>query len=137
MVLFQLPPNFKKDLQLLNDFLASLPKEMKCAFEFRHESWFGDELSAALRAKNAALCVADEKVEAPTVATADHSYFRLRDLGYTKADLARWAKIIALHNQSAKDVYVYFKHEESGVGPKFAQQLMKLLGPKATSAEAS
>jgi uncharacterized protein YecE (DUF72 family) len=137
VVLFQLPPNFKKDLPLLKDFLASLPRAMKCAFEFRHESWFDEELYAALRAKNAALCIADEKVEAPAVVTADHGYFRLRDVGYTKADFARWAKTIAQHSEGAKDIYVYFKHEESGVGPKFAQQLMKLLGPKVVNADAS
>jgi uncharacterized protein YecE (DUF72 family) len=137
IVLFQLPPFLKKDLPLLKDFLASLPHSMRCAFEFRHESWFGDELFAALRAKNAALCIADsEKLKTPVVATADHGYFRLRDEGYTKKDIERWAEVISAQKKNAKDVYVYFKHEESGVGPKFAEQLMKILGPDAATSDA-
>src|SRR5262245_57905645 len=90
LVLFQLPPYLRKDLALLDDFLASLPRGMRSAFEFRHESWFGDEVFAALRAKNAALCIADsEKFTTPVVATADFGYFRLRDEGYAKKDIVR------------------------------------------------
>lgn len=132
VLLFQLPPYLRKDIPLLKDFLASLPREMKSAFEFRHESWFGDELFATLRAKNAALCIADtEKLATPVIATADYGYFRLRDQGYAKKDIARWAEVIAEQGRQAKDIYVYFKHEETGVGPKFAKQLMEILGPQA------
>jgi uncharacterized protein YecE (DUF72 family) len=128
MVLFQLPPFFKKDATVLSDFLASLPGKMKAAFEFRHESWFDDEVFAALRAKNVALCIADsEKLSTPTIATADLSYFRLRDEGYATKDIKRWAKIIDKHRTKAKDVYVYFKHEETGSGPEFAKILIDAL----------
>ena len=128
MILFQLPPFFKKDIGVLSDFLASLPNSMRCAFEFRHESWFAEETFTALRSSNAALCIADsEKLHTPNVATSDVSYFRLRDEGYQTKDIKRWAKVIAEHRKKAKDIYVYFKHEEAGAGPDFAKQLMKEL----------
>jgi uncharacterized protein YecE (DUF72 family) len=138
VILFQLPPYLPKDIPLLEDFLAALPREMKSAFEFRHESWITDEVFAGLRSKNSALCIADgEKVQSPIMATTDFSYFRLRDEGYTKMDIERWANTISEHAKCAKDVYVYFKHEESGVGPKFAAELMKLLGAQAVRPNAS
>jgi uncharacterized protein YecE (DUF72 family) len=132
VVLFQLPPYFKKDLPVFNDFLALLPSSMKCAFEFRHESWFGEEVFALLRTKNAAFCIADsEKLKTPVHATTGFTYFRLREDGYTKGDIGRWAEVIGEQGKQVSDVYVYFKHEESGVGPKFGVQLMELLGPQA------
>jgi uncharacterized protein YecE (DUF72 family) len=138
VVLFQLPPYFREDIPVLEAFLKSLPRGMKSAFEFRHESWFGDELYDLLRAKNAALCIADtEKLATPPVVTADFGYFRLRDVGYTDADLKRWAKLIKDHSNQTKDGYVYFMHEETGTGPKFAVKLMELLGPKAAASPAT
>jgi uncharacterized protein YecE (DUF72 family) len=132
VILFQLPPYVRKDIPLLKEFLTTLPRGMKNAFEFRHESWFGDELFATLRAENAALCIADsEKLATPVVATADFGYFRLRDEGYAKKDIARWADVVAKQGEQANDVYVYFKHEETGVGPQFAKQMMEILGPLA------
>jgi uncharacterized protein YecE (DUF72 family) len=82
-LLFQLPPNFKKDAGRLGDLLALLPPDLRCAFEFRHASWFADDVYDLLRARHAALCVADtEAGTTPLVATADLGYFRLRDQGY-------------------------------------------------------
>jgi uncharacterized protein YecE (DUF72 family) len=128
-VLFQLPPFLKNDNALLTDFLATLPAGLLSAFEFRHESWFNDETYAALKAKNVALCIADtETLSTPVTMTADYGYFRLRNPAYSKADIARWAKIIDGQRKKLKDVYAYFKHEESGVGPKFARQLLDELG---------
>ena len=69
--------------------------------------------------------------------TADHAYFRLRDEGYTKKDIEHWAKVIGAEGKKVTDTYVYFKHEESGIGPKFAAQLMDLLGPQAVRSAAS
>ena len=124
-VLFQLPPFLKNDTVLLKDFLATLPVELRSAFEFRHESWFNDDTFAALKSKNAALCIADtEELTTPIVVTADFGYFRLRNTRYTKADIKRWAKVISEHNRKAKDIFVYFKHEETGTGPRFARQLL-------------
>ena len=124
-VLFQLPPFLKNDTALLKDFLAIIPAELRSAFEFRHESWFNDETFAALKAKNAALCIADtDELSTPTIATAKFSYFRLRKIDLTKADIKRWAKVVEEHHRKAKDIFVYFKHEDTGTGPKFARQLL-------------
>jgi uncharacterized protein YecE (DUF72 family) len=126
-ILFQLPPNLKKDLSLLENFLAELPPGMKAAFEFRHESWFADEIYAALKNHNAALCIADsEKLSTPVVMTSDFGYFRLRDQ-YDKSALEKWAKIISDQPKSLADIFVYFKHEETGSGPVFAEELLELL----------
>jgi uncharacterized protein YecE (DUF72 family) len=129
VVLFQLPPFLKNDNDLLKDFLATLPANLQAAFEFRHDSWFNDDTFAALKAKNIALCIADtEELQTPVVVTADYGYFRLRNPAYIKKDIAHWAKTIAGQKKNSKDTYVYFKHEETGTGPKFARQLLDELG---------
>jgi uncharacterized protein YecE (DUF72 family) len=127
-LLFQLPPNFKKDTDRLAETLFLLPPDLRCAFEFRHETWLADDVYDLLRRRNAALCIADsEAASTPVVATADFGYLRLRDEGYTEADLARWAATITGFGGSWKDAFVYFKHEESGTGPAFARRLTELL----------
>jgi uncharacterized protein YecE (DUF72 family) len=124
-VLFQLPPYLRSDTALLNDFLATIPKEVQSTFEFRHSSWFSDETYSALKKGNVALCIADtEELSTPVESTADFGYFRLRNEAYKKADIARWTKVISERQQNWKTTYVYFKHEETGSGPKFAQQLL-------------
>ena len=136
---FQLPPNFRKDVARLGDLLAMLPRDERHAFEFRHHSWFDDEVYALLQAWNAALCVADtEKGTTPLHATADFGYLRLRDAGYTDDELARWAARV--RDPRWRDAYVFFKHEESGAGPALAQRLLDALGPalpRTESIEAS
>ncbi len=128
-LLFQLPPNMKKDLTVFDAFLAELPPRVCGAFEFRHASWFDDDVFARLRDRNLALCVSDsEKLSAPVTVTADYAYFRLRDEGYTPDDIANWAETIREKTAGCKDVYVYFKHEDEGKGPEFAQLLMQHLG---------
>lgn len=127
-VLFQLPPNFKKDLGRLGGLLDLLPATRRCAFEFRHESWFADDVYARLRGANAALCLADTEDETtPLEVTADWGYLRLRDQGYTAADLEEWSQTITRLGAGWHDAYVYFKHEEAGAGPAFAQQLRAIL----------
>jgi uncharacterized protein YecE (DUF72 family) len=129
-ILFQLPPNLKKDISLLDAFLADLPRRLCGAFEFRHASWLDDEVYERLRARNLALCVADsEKLSTPVEITADYAYFRLRDEGYTPADITRWGEIIARATAASREVFVYFKHEEEGKGPELARLLMSALGP--------
>jgi len=131
VLLFQLPPNFRRNDAVLAAFLRSLPEHTRAAFEFRHESWHDEAVFAALRARNVALCIADsEKMSTPVVATADYSYFRLRDEGYQPADIERWASTIAGLAQ-ARDAFVYFKHEEQGKGPEFAKLLMNIVAPRA------
>ena len=128
-LLFQLPPNLKKDLALFDAFLADLPPKVCGAFEFRHPSWLDDEVYSRLAARNLALCVADsEKLSTPVRLTADYAYFRLRDEGYTPDDIKRWAGTIAAETAQCRDVYVYFKHEEEGKGHEFAKLLMAQLG---------
>jgi uncharacterized protein YecE (DUF72 family) len=128
-LLFQLPPNFKKDVVLLQEFLSLLPPKTTAAFEFRNPSWLEDEVFDALRQKNIALCIADSDTrETPLVHTADYAYFRLRDEGYGEADIAKWTETARQAAGSARDVFVYFKHEDQGKGAAFGLQMMKNLG---------
>jgi uncharacterized protein YecE (DUF72 family) len=128
-LLFQLPPNFKKDLAVFDAFLEDLPPRVCAAFEFRHPSWLDDEVRDRLAARDLALCIADsEKLSTPVNVTAGYAYFRLRDEGYTPDDIARWADTIARETASCRHVFVYFKHEEEGKGPEFARLLMQKLG---------
>jgi uncharacterized protein YecE (DUF72 family) len=126
VLLFQLAPNFKKNTEVLNAFLALLPDGTRAAFEFRHTSWFEADVFDALRAKNVALCVADsEKLSTPVEVTADYAYFRLRDEGYQQADIEKWAGIVKALPPA--EAFVYFKHEEHGLGPDFAKRFMSAL----------
>lgn len=126
-ILFQLPPNFKKDVALLGDLLTQFPPDLRCAWEFRHASWFGDDVYDVLRTGNAALCVADtEDGTTPLEATADFGYVRLRDEGYKKKDLEDWAAKLRALGQGWSDVFVFFKHEGKGEGPKLAAKLAAL-----------
>ncbi len=128
-LLFQLPPTLKKDIGRLRAFLDSLPHGAPAAFEFRHASWFDDEVLGLLRQYQKALCVADsEKLRTPLHVTADFAYFRLRDEGYTAEDLRLWAERIGALPAACPEIFVYFKHEEQGIGPAFARQLMAHLG---------
>jgi uncharacterized protein YecE (DUF72 family) len=127
-LLFQLPPTFKRDDAVLESFLDVIPEGTRGAFEFRHASWHDTAVFDALRRRNLALCIADsEKMSTPLVTTADYAYFRLRDEGYERADIERWASVIGALVGPA-DVFVYFKHEEQGKGPEFANSLATLLG---------
>ena len=125
-VLFQLPPNLKKDLPRLQDFLPLLPAGSRCAFEFRHESWFADEVYEALRAAQAALCIAeDEDLATPPVATTGWGYLRLRRQDYGPDTIAAWRDRISA--QPWTEAFVYFKHEDEARGPLFAEGLARLL----------
>jgi uncharacterized protein YecE (DUF72 family) len=126
-LLFQLPPTFKKNTDVLREFTEVLPDGTRAAFEFRHPSWFDRDVFDLLRARNLALCVADsEKLSAPVEVTADYGYFRLRDEGYQQPDIERWAGVIKGLSALTR-AYVYFKHEEQGLGPEFAKRLIALL----------
>jgi uncharacterized protein YecE (DUF72 family) len=127
-LLFQLPPNFKIDLAVFDAFLEAFPPNVVAAFEFRNRSWLDEEVYARLKARNLALCIADsEKLTTPVRITADYGYFRLRDEGYQPEDIKRWAHTVRDQTAGCKDVYVYFKHEESGKGPEFARAFMEAL----------
>jgi len=126
VVLFQLPPNMKKDIGRLQTFLDSLPTEMRFAFEFRHESWFDDDLFSLLRAKECALVVSDTDAKplSEIISTATWGYLRLRRTSYDEKDLVEWMKRVK--NQKWKDAFVFFKHEDKGVGPKLAADFISL-----------
>jgi uncharacterized protein YecE (DUF72 family) len=125
-VLLQLPPNFEKDEEVLSGFLNELPDGMKAAFEFRHESWFDDAVYKVLRKHKAALCLAENAdIVTPREVTADFGYLRLRREDYSDADLKDWATFVK--KQKWKEVFIYFKHEERGVGPVFGEKMKGLL----------
>jgi uncharacterized protein YecE (DUF72 family) len=128
VLLFQLPPTFKRDDAVFQSFIESIPEGTRACFEFRHASWHDDAVFENLRRRNLALCIADsDKMSTPVVMTADYAYFRLRDEGYQPPDLDRWASVIR-DLQGPKDTFVYFKHEEQGKGPEFAKHLGQALG---------
>jgi uncharacterized protein YecE (DUF72 family) len=126
-LLFQLPPNFKKDVARLGDVLYMVPPELRMAWEFRNDSWFADDVYERLRARNAALAIVEDEAATPAVATADWGYFRLRAVDYTDARLRAWIETIRTIGAGWRDAFVFFKHEERGTGPALAQRLESLL----------
>lgn len=127
-VLFQLPPNMKKNLERLQAFLDALPDGHRAAFEFRNDTWFDDQVYGALRDAGAALCAADS-VDLPLtelVETTDWGYLRLRRMDYGPEALSAWAEKIAQTDWS--EAFVFFKHEEAGAGPKMAGEFLELVG---------
>jgi uncharacterized protein YecE (DUF72 family) len=126
-ILFQLPPNLKCDLKLLGDFLTLLPGDLRCSIEFRHPSWLAQEVYDALGSKNISLCVAEsEKLEIPEVITADFIYYRLRKPEYSlderKSIGERARELLA----QGKDLYLFFKHEDTPEGALYAEEVQKL-----------
>ena len=125
-VLFQLPPNLEVDHQLLRSFLGSLPKRLPTAFEFRHASWFADETYAALKEHDAALCVAEtEEMTTPEVATAGFVYYRFRKPNYAPDERKAMVDRIQQHLDAGRDVFAYFKHEETPEGAIYARELLE------------
>ncbi len=125
-LLFQLPPDFPKDLPRLRDFLALLPARCRVAFEFRHASWLDDAVFGLLRDRGAALCIAEAEagLDIPFVATTDWGYVRLRRPDYNPRELSAWGKRI--QEQNWRDVFVFFKHEDQGKGPQLAKRFLEL-----------
>ncbi len=123
-VLFQLPPFLKCDLELLKEFLKGLPKQTRCAFEFRHVSWFNDAVFTALQDANVALCLAEsDALETPNVGTADFSYLRLRKEKYSpKRRNAVTKRVKSLAKKG--DVFAFFKHQEKPEGPRYAEGIL-------------
>jgi uncharacterized protein YecE (DUF72 family) len=126
VVLFQLPPNMKKDLPRLDTFLQTLPPMPRTAFEFRHPTWFEDDVLELLRKGNHALCVSDTD-DMPTThidKTADWGYLRLRRVNYSRENLGDWVKRIA--DQNWTETFLFFKHEDAGTGPRLAAEFLEL-----------
>ncbi|MFV1985871.1 MAG: DUF72 domain-containing protein [Gemmatimonadota bacterium] len=127
VILYQLPPNFKRDDERLTDFIEQLPNPDRSAFEFRHETWFADAVFEILGSRNAALCLAetDEGNDPPPVATADWVYIRLRKTAYAEPDLETWVE--RLDGFDCREAYVFFRHEDAGVGPALAGRFTQML----------
>ena len=125
-LLFQLPPNLKKDVPRLREFLALLPSQRRAAFEFRHQSWFDEEVFSLLHDHQAALCIAEAEndLEVPFVATGDWGYLRLRRPDYGDEELKKWVNL--LRKQDWRDVFVFFKHEDKGKSPLMANLFLEI-----------
>jgi len=125
-LLFQLPPNVKADTDVLKEFLAILPRGVPSAFEFRHTSWFTDEVFDLLKACNRAVCVAEtEERVTPDVLTADFCYYRYRKPAYTPEERRNMISRIREHLAAGRDVFAYVKHEETPQGALYAVEVLK------------
>jgi uncharacterized protein YecE (DUF72 family) len=125
-VLFQLPPNMKADLSLLEAFLTKLPEGVRYAFEFRNASWLNDEVYKLLESRRAALCLAEsDKFEVPEVVTADFVYVRLRKEDYSPEERAEVAERVRRQLAAGRDVYCFFKHEDTPAGARYAEELLQ------------
>jgi uncharacterized protein YecE (DUF72 family) len=129
-VLFQLPPNLKADRKLLANFLKLLPKQLYAAFEFRNPSWFSEEIYSTLREHPAALCIAEtEELTTPEVATAGFVYYRFRKPNYPPDERKQMIDRIQQHLADGRDVFAYFKHEETPEGAIYARELLQSISP--------
>jgi len=125
-VLFQLPPNFKVDQTVLSEFLKALPRSVRAAFEFRHASWFEEATWQTLRERNIALCIAEtEERDTPDVVTADYAYYRYRKPSYTAEERQAMVGRIQQHLSEGRDVFAYFKHEETPEGALYAVDVLE------------
>jgi uncharacterized protein YecE (DUF72 family) len=128
-ILIQLPPNFKFDRPLLEDFLALRPPAFRFAFEVRHASWYTEETYEVLRKHETALCLSEtEEQTPPDIITATFTYARLRLEEYTPKQLKVWRQRIDAWLANGTDVYVYLKHEDAGKAPAYAGQLLGKTG---------
>jgi len=129
-ILVQLPPTFKFDKQLLEDFMGLRPPAFSFAFEVRHASWYTEETYSVLRQQGVALCLAEtDEQTPPEILTAPFTYLRLRREEYTPVQLADWRKRIDSWTAQGIDVYTYIKHEDAGKGPAYAKQLLGQAAP--------
>jgi len=126
LLLFQLPPYLKKDVPRLRAFLPLIPREQRFGFEFRHESWFDEEVFALLREHQSALCIAEAEdgVEVPFVSTANWGYLRLRRPDYGDTELKSWGDRV--RSQNWTDAFIFFKHEDEGKGPMMAKRFLEV-----------
>ncbi len=133
-ILFQLPPFLRCDLALLGEFLAGLPTDLRYAFEFRHASWLADGVYQVLARRGAALCLAEsEKLEIPEVVTAGFVYVRLRKTEYPPEERRAVAATVEKWLGQGRDVFVYFKHEETPEGALYAEELLTAVAGQARS----
>jgi uncharacterized protein YecE (DUF72 family) len=124
-VLFQLPPNFKAEIDTLAAFLEKLPADIRCAFEFRNRSWLIDEVYGLLEKHGVSLCLAEsDKLEVPRVLTANFVHARLRKPDYSAAEIAEIGERVRSITEGGRDVYAFFKHEETAAGALYAEEIL-------------
>jgi uncharacterized protein YecE (DUF72 family) len=134
VVLFQLPPQFEKNRERLASFLKMLPRRHLYTFEFRHKSWYADDIFELLRKRDIALCISDHHdAPSPWEVTARHVYVRghgptgrYRDY-YPEQTLRTWARTIRQWKRQRRNVFVYFDNDQKSAAPKDARRLMKLI----------
>lgn len=126
VVLFQLPPNMKKDLPRLQSFLETLPEQTRATFEFRHPTWLEDDVLQLLSKHKHSLCISDtdDMPISHIDKTADWGYLRLRRVNYSDENLAEW--LVRVREQKWKEAFVFFKHEDEGTGPKLAGKFLEM-----------
>jgi uncharacterized protein YecE (DUF72 family) len=131
-ILFQLPPNMKAVPEVLDGFLTMLPRSLRAAFEFRHQSWFGDEITEILRRHNAALCIAEsDDFQTPEIHTGPFAYYRFRCSDYSQEARNRLLDRVRQAGDGGKSVFAFFKHEERPESPMWALELLNSVQPKA------
>jgi uncharacterized protein YecE (DUF72 family) len=125
-VLFQLPPNFKAEKPTLAAFLEKLPGDVRCAFEFRNKTWLVDQVYRLLEKHSVSLCLAEsDKLEVPQVLTAGFVHARLRKPEYSDADLAEIGERVRGLLDGGRDVFAFFKHEETAAGALYAERVLR------------
>jgi uncharacterized protein YecE (DUF72 family) len=126
MVLFQLPPFFKCDQQKLELFLSVLPRGVPAAFEFRHDSWFTEEVYTLLRKHNIALCIHDaDDHTTPLEITTGFTYVRLRRTAYDDTQKSEWRDRFRTWARDGVEVFAYIKHEDNPEAPLIALDFAK------------
>jgi uncharacterized protein YecE (DUF72 family) len=133
VLLFQLPPNLKKDAERLAGFLEMLPQGAPAAFEFRNETWRSEDVHELLASRGMPLVCADtddQDDDEPIVSTGSWGYLRLRRPDYDDADLERWAAKVA--DTGWERAFVFFKHEDEGAGPRLAGRFLEIMGQRVT-----
>lgn len=134
-ILFQLPPNWRVNLERLSAFLDVLPDEKyRYVFEFRDRSWFDESVYDLLGSRKAALCIYDlDRWISPKRITADFVYVRLHGpegnyMGqYSKQALAGWAGAFSTWARQGRDIYCYFDNDHNGYAARDALSLKKML----------
>jgi uncharacterized protein YecE (DUF72 family) len=134
-ILWQLPPQWRVNLERLEEFLRALPRDLRFTFEFREPSWLTEEVYRILERYNAAFCIYDlARFHSPILTTADFAYVRLHGPGdkyqgsYSDAQLEQWARQAESWYALGKDVYIYFDNDQAAYAAHNAVTLKNLLG---------
>jgi len=133
-VLFQLPPTMKLNIQRLETFIAALPQGFRYTFEFRHPTWYNENVYRLLQETNCAFCIYElDHHSSPLITTADFVYVRLHGPeekysgDYTRDQLRTWADRCMRWAEEEKDVYIYFDNDQNAYAPLNALYLKEII----------